>query len=149
MKILKLPPEEWKIVPNLKFPFTDDYEVSNHGRVRRISTQKFAKGHYNREGFLVVSGYRAPVGMKNTKISSLNITVHRAVWDLFSPIPRDNFRQYIYHINKCRDDNYIWNLALMGKRNYMKRVDRLRKEGFWIFKRGPRYNHDRTRSSKK
>lgn len=148
MKILKLPLEIWKDIPDLPFQFEGDYEISNHGRVR-----------YKPSGIILAGTYRSdPEGWKRvflTKrrraremrdkivVARVSVHPHRLVWDLFGDEPRTT-KRHIYHINKCKKDNYIWNLALTGKRAHKRRIARWKKEGVWVYKRPRRYWHDRT-----
>lgn len=144
MKLLKLPPEEWKLIPDLPFPIDRDYEISNHGRVRHVLTGKILKGgNSSGEGWW---RYRLSLRVKkyNFKLVDTAVYPHRLVWQLWGDEPATT-KRHIYHINKCRRDNYIWNLALTGKRFHKRRIARWRKEGVWIYRRPKRYFHDRTK----
>lgn len=149
MKILKLPPEKWETVPRLPFMLDGEFELSNHGRVRRIKTGKIILGgrRASNEGWktahLTVERKRTADEPRKV-ISSKRITIHRMVWELFGNRPLLP-NEHLYHINKCQDDNYIWNLAPTNKRCHKRRVARFKREGKYYHKRGRRYFHDRKR----
>ena len=141
MKKLKLPPEEWKLVPRLPFEFDGDIECSNWGRVRKISTNSIFKGSRrgNNEGWYAVHLFKKH---KRRTVASALVVVHRMVWELFGERPLLP-HEHLFHINKCQDDNYIWNLAPTNKRFHKRRVKRWKKEGKYYHKRGRRYFHQR------
>ena len=150
MKILKLPPEEWKTIPDLPFMLDGEFEISNHGRIRRISNGRVLKGgrRGNGEGwYRVFLSYseRADGSKARRKkiIQRVGVYPHRMVWRLFGNRPLLP-HEHLYHINKCQDDNYIWNLAPTNRRFHKRRIARWKKEGKYYNKRPRRYFNDRT-----
>lgn len=148
IRVLKLPTEEWKIIPDLPFLLENQFEISNHGRVRRIRTGNILLGsrRASKEGWkrvhLVIERKRKDREEPRKVITSKNIMVHTMVWQLFGDCPTTP-SLHLYHINKCQDDNYVWNLATTNKRIHKRRVKRWKKEGKYYHQRGRRYFHER------
>jgi len=143
IRILYLPPEKWKLIPDLPFILDGGFEISNHGRVRRVNTGHIVQGGMrgNGEGWKRVSltvetkVTKEERGHRKAPIVRTSVFPHRMVYRLFGPpIPHNH---HLYHINGCRDDNYIWNLATTSKREHRRRVARLKKEGKYYHRRGP------------
>ena len=95
MKESNISDEIWK--PSTRF---SDYEISNKGRVRRISTGNILTP-WSMKG-------KATVRYPMVKIKQVNRYVHRLVAETFIPNP-DNLPQ-VNHINGDKSDNRVENL---------------------------------------
>ena len=87
--------ESWKIVDDY-----ENYEVSNLGNIRNMSTGKNLKGWIEKKGYMRVGLYNN--GKKTNKY------IHRLVSEAFIENP-EGFEQ-VDHINKIRTDNRVENL---------------------------------------
>jgi hypothetical protein len=102
----KIEGEEWR--PCYCY---NEWEVSNKGRVRRISTKKLLGGTSSDvHGYINITG-KPEVGGKK------RYSVHRLIYFSFHPeeIEKENIL-VIDHINGCRGDNRIENLRAISSR---------------------------------
>ena len=90
--------EEWKKIGNL------NYEVSNYGRIKNLTTKKLKKLKHNRFGLQVLL-------WQNSK--SYTITLSRLVAEMFIRHLEENERAI--HINGNSKDNYYKNLKIVSK----------------------------------
>lgn len=90
--------EEWKKIGNL------NYEVSNYGRIKNLTTKKLKKLKHNRFGLQVLL-------WQNSK--SYTITLSRLVAEMFIRHLEKNERAI--HINGNSKDNYYKNLKIVSK----------------------------------
>lgn len=90
--------EEWKRIGNL------NYEVSNYGRIKNLTTKKLKKLKHNRFGLQVLL-------WQNSK--SYTITLSRLVAEMFIRHLEENERAI--HINGNSKDNYYKNLKIVSK----------------------------------
>jgi len=84
--------EEWRVIYN-------DYEISNHGRLRRTGQRKLLKGSV-KDGYVRIS--------LRTKDGDQSKFVHRLVAEAFIPNP-DN-KEIVDHIDGNRSNNHVNNL---------------------------------------
>lgn len=77
------------------------YEISNYGRILKISTQNILKSRHNKNGYLQIN--LSKNGIKKT------YAVHRLVMETFNPVSNMELLQ-VNHINEKKDDNRITNL---------------------------------------
>lgn len=87
--------EQWKSITT-----HPNYEVSNFGRVRNITTGEFKKPSINKEGYVRVS--------LHDKENVISIAVHRLVAIYFIPNPENN--PLVNHIDSIRHNNMVFNL---------------------------------------
>lgn len=90
--------EEWRKIGNL------NYEVSNYGRIKNLTTKKLKKLKHNRFGLQVLL-------WQNSK--SYTITLSRLVAEMFIRHLGENERAI--HINGNSRDNYYKNLKIVSK----------------------------------
>ena len=90
--------EEWRKIGNL------NYEVSNYGRIKNLTTKKLKKLKHNRFGLQVLL-------WQNSK--SYTITLSRLVAEIFIRHLGENERAI--HINGNSRDNYYKNLKIVSK----------------------------------
>ena len=90
--------EEWRKIGNL------NYEVSNYGRIKNLTTKKLKKLKHNRFGLQVLL-------WQNSK--SYTITLSRLVAEMFIRHLGENERAI--HINGKSRDNYYKNLKIVSK----------------------------------
>lgn len=79
------------------------YQVSNFGRVKRVTTGIILKGGKNKDGYLLVRLYKNSIG--STK------GVHRLVANVFIPNPEN--KPEINHIDEDKTNNKVSNLEWM------------------------------------
>ncbi len=88
--------EHWKQIEGF-----ENYEVSDHGRVRNKKTNKMVKAYD--------SGGRMSVTMC-TNEKKFGRRLHNLVAQAFVPNPKQ--KEYVYHANReranCRADNLFW-----------------------------------------
>ena len=77
-----------------------DYEISDHGRVRRVKTGRILRGHIRR------GGYRSVILSQEGKLSTINI--HRLVATAFCDKPAGC--TIVDHIDQDRQNNLSGNL---------------------------------------
>ena len=75
------------------------YQVSNFGRIKRVTTGKILKGDKNNDGYLRVKLYK-----NNTKS---NKSIHRLVAEAFIPNPEN--KPQVNHINEDKTNNSLDN----------------------------------------
>lgn len=90
--------EEWRKIGNL------NYEVSNYGRIKNLTTKKLKRLKHNRFGLQVLL-------WQNSK--SYTITLSRLVAEMFIRHLGENERAI--HINGNSRDNYYKNLKIVSK----------------------------------
>lgn len=90
--------EEWKKIGNL------NYEISNYGRIKNLTTKKLKKLKHNPYGMQVLL-------WQNSK--SYTITISRLVAEIFIRHLENNERAI--HINGNIRDNYYKNLKIVSK----------------------------------
>ena len=90
--------EEWRKIGNL------NYEVSNYGRIKNLTTKKLKKLKHNRFGLQVLL-------WQNSK--SYTITLSRLVAEMFIRHLEEN--EIAIHINGNSRDNYYKNLKIVSK----------------------------------
>ena len=95
--------EEWKCLGFLGF---DNYEVSNHGRIRNKITGKILKQSQTRHGYLQVSLYDGHGNVKHCR-------VNRLVGMAFLLDQRNNINDEIHHIDENRQNNELSNLMIL------------------------------------
>lgn len=88
--IVVIPGEEWRRVEET------NYEVSNHGRFRRIGQRKLTSGSLNKDGYIDVS------------INKRIYRLHRLVAQAFIPNPQG--KELVDHIDGNRTNNHVSNL---------------------------------------
>ena len=92
--------EQWKVVKDFK-----NYEVSDEGKIRNISTGRILKPKLNRGGYNIVDLY--------IKGRAVTKRIHRLVAEAFIPNP-DN-KSDVNHINENKTDNRVKNLNWMTR----------------------------------
>ena len=88
--IIDIPGEEWQRVEET------NYEVSNHGRFRRVGQRNIISGSLNKDGYIDVS------------INKRVYRLHRLVAQAFIPNPRG--KEIVDHIDGNRANNCVSNL---------------------------------------
>lgn len=79
------------------------YQVSNLGRVKRVTTGRILKGRKNKAGYLLV-------GLCKSSVSSTK-TLHRLVAQAFIPNPEN--KPEVNHIDENKTNNMVFNLEWM------------------------------------
>lgn len=79
------------------------YQVSNFGRIKRVTTGRILKGGKNKDGYLLVRLYKNSIG--STK------GIHRLVAKVFIPNPEN--KPEINHIDEDKTNNKVSNLEWM------------------------------------
>ncbi len=92
--------EEWKLIQEHQ-----SFEISNHGRIRKIKTQKIMKPSLNDKGYLLFRTKHNNITMKST--------VHRLVAKYFIENPNDY--GCVNHIDSNRQNNFVSNLEWCNK----------------------------------
>ena len=87
--------QTWRVIDDF-----DNYEISNLGKVKNVSTGNYLNGSLNNKGYLVVGLYND--GKRTNKY------VHRLIAEAFIENP-DNLKE-VDHINKIKTDNRAENL---------------------------------------
>lgn len=89
-------------------PFSENYLVSNLGRVLNIKTNRYLKGSVNDTGYISVKIYH--------KDRKETIQLHRLVARTFL-----NMTEYeVNHINRIKTDNRLINLELVTRQENLK-----------------------------
>lgn len=91
--------EIWKDIEG----FEGLYQVSNFGRIKRVTTGRILKGDKNNDGYLRVKLYK-----NNTKS---NKSIHRLVAEAFIPNPEN--KPQVNHVNEDKTNNSLDNLEWM------------------------------------
>lgn len=94
-----------------------DWEVSNLGRIRRVSTKKLLGGLSKGESYITITG--------NPNGKQQRFMLHRLVYFSFNPEQIKLAESlFIDHINGCRTDNQLINLrAVSPRRNVEAREE--------------------------
>lgn len=100
MEINELANEIWKPIRD----YEGIYEVSNYGRVKSVSNEKYKKEKLRK--FSVAKGYYSVILFKNGKRKAFS--VHRLVAEAFIPNPH-NLPQ-VNHKDENPKNNAVWNL---------------------------------------
>ena len=100
--------EEWRVIYN-------DYEISNHGRLRHIGQRKFLKGSI-KEGYIRVS--------LRTKDGGHSKFIHRLVAETFIPNPQN--KEIVDHIDGNRANNHVSNLRWVTAEENSTNIHRLK-----------------------
>lgn len=79
------------------------YQVSNFGRVKRVTTGRILKGGKDKYGYLIVNLYKNSVGSIKT--------IHRLVAEAFIPNPEN--KPQVNHVDENKTNNSLDNLEWM------------------------------------
>lgn len=79
------------------------YQVSNLGRVKRVTTGRILKGGKDKYGYLIVNLYKYSVGSIKT--------IHRLVAEAFIPNPEN--KPQVNHVDENKTNNSLDNLEWM------------------------------------
>jgi hypothetical protein len=103
--------ERWAILPE----GGDRYEISNHGRVRRVGSPKELSGSISEEGYRLFWVYTSPKTKKK-------MYTHRAVWLAFrGHIPKG---YHIDHVDADCTNNHINNLQMLSPADHCRKTSR-------------------------
>ena len=91
--------EIWKDVKG----YEGVYQVSNFGRVKRVTTGRILKGGKDKYGYLIVNLYKNSVGSIKT--------IHRLVAEAFIPNPEN--KPQVNHVDENKTNNSLDNLEWM------------------------------------
>lgn len=91
--------EIWKDVKD----YEELYQVSNLGRVKRVTTGRILKGGKDKYGYLIVNLYKNSVGSIKT--------IHRLVAEAFIPNPEN--KPQVNHVDENKTNNSLDNLEWM------------------------------------
>ena len=92
--------ERWSIIDDNEC----DYEVSNRGRVRNVSTKEIEQTYINKHGFMCILLF-----MKNN-ISFVPLQVHRLVCKHFVENDEPRYKLFVEHIDGNKTNNNAENL---------------------------------------
>jgi hypothetical protein len=96
--------EKWRKIPEF-----DGYEISNHGRLRSLKTNKLLKPYKSSVGYYETQLY------KNGKF--LHVRIHRLVALTFlGPCPPDHC---VHHKDKTKDNNHYKNIEYVLIKNHL------------------------------
>lgn len=99
--------EEWKPCPDWS-----KYEVSSHGRIRRVSTQKVRAQFQTKNGYCYVVLTDGP--------KRKHVAIHQAVAKAFVPCPKSDRPLEPNHKNNNRTDNRAENLEWLTRSENLK-----------------------------
>ena len=117
--------ERWSIIDDNEC----DYEVSNRGRIRNVSTKEIEQTYINKHGFMCILLF-----MKNN-ISFVPLQVHRLVCKHFVENDEPRYKLFVEHIDDDKTTNnaeslkWVYEIKKKNKKNQTS-MNKLKQRSF-------------------